>query len=65
MCALNYGFKHIVQIMEHLGVWLGKNLVKAMERLEPYHLQKVEKKAQDLQKNLDTRALKRKRLKDV
>lgn len=45
-----YGFKHIVQIMEHLGVWPGKNLVKVMERLEPYRLQKAEKKAQDLQK---------------
>lgn len=57
MCAFNDGFKHIVQIMEHLGVWPGKNLVKAMERLELYRLQKAEKKAQDLQKNLETQEL--------
>lgn len=59
MCAFNDGFKHIVQIMEHLGVWPGKN----MERLEPwlrpfwFRLQKSEKKAQDLHKNLETQEL--------
>lgn len=51
--------------MEHLGLWPGKNLVKAMEKLESSRLQEAEKKSQGLEKKIrNTRALKRKRLED-
>lgn len=43
VCAFNDGFRYKVQVMEHLGVWPGKHLVKAMERLEASRLQEAEK----------------------
>lgn len=65
VCTFNDGFKSKVQVMEKLGFWPGKNLVKAMETLEASRLQEAEKKAQDVQKKIRyARAMKRKRLED-
>lgn len=52
VCAFNDGFKHKFQIMKELGLWPGKNFVKAMKRLESSRLQEAQKKAQTLKKNL-------------
>lgn len=44
VCTFNDGFRSKVEIIEHLGLRPGKNLVKAMEKLESSRLQEAEKR---------------------